>query len=146
MAKTIYIASDHRGSVLKEGLIPWLKAKNHEVKDVTPPIGPDGMIDFPLAGQAVAQEVAQENGLGILICGSGIGVAIAANRFKGVRAAVLHSKEEIIQAKNDDHINVLCLSGDKTSPSLAQELIATWLNATEDQAERRLRRLQQLDQ
>lgn len=141
-----YLASDHRGLALKDQLKTWLTEIGYEVLDVTPPLDPQGMIDFPLAGKAVALPVAEEKGLGILVCGSGIGVAIEANRFKGVRAAEVHTPQEIATAKEHDHINVLCLGADTLTFSRAQAIVEAWLSAEEDSSPRRLRRLAQLDE
>lgn len=143
--KKMYIASDHRGIGLKDALLPFLQTHGFEVTDVTPTKNPDGSIDFPLASQAVAQHVAKEEAQGLILCGSGIGVAIAANRFKGIRAATAHTPEEVQEAKEHNHINVLCVGADKTTKEQAETLISTWIDTKPDPAERRLRRLALLD-
>jgi ribose 5-phosphate isomerase B len=143
--KKLFIASDHRGIKLKKTLIPFLEARGYEVADVTPAKNIDESIDFPLASQAVAQHVAQSQSKGLILCGSGIGVAIAANRFKGIRATPAHTPKEIQQATEHNHINVLCLGADETSEESAKILISTWLETEPDNAERRLRRIAQLD-
>ena len=143
----IYIASDHWGIALKAALTQWLEEQGQETEDLTPPPEPDGRIDFPLAAQAVGKHVAEDKeSVGLLACRSGVGVAIAANRFKGVRAANAHSVEEIALAKHDDHINVLCLSGEQMTTDGAKAIITGWLETKVDNIERRLRRLQQLDE
>lgn len=143
----IYIASDHWGIALKAALTEWLEEQGHKTEDLTPPPGPDEMIDFPLAAQAVGKRVAQDKeSVGLLACRSGVGVAIAANRFKGIRAANAHSVDEITLAKHDDHINVLCLSGEQMTTDGAKAIIAAWLKTETDNIERRLRRLAQLDE
>lgn len=141
----MYIASDHRGIGLKDALLPFLQKHGFEVTDVTPAKNTDDSIDFPLASQAVAQHVTQAEAQGLILCGSGIGVAIAANRFKGIRAATAHTPKEIREAKEHNHINVLCLGADETSKGNAEVLISAWIEAKPDTAERRLRRLAQLD-
>lgn len=143
---SIYIAADHRGVELKDGLQPWLREHGYEPIDLTPPMGPDGMIDYPLVSHVVAKRVAQEHGLGLLICGSGNGIAIAANRFKGVRASNAHNPEEIALAKAHNHINVLCLGADALNLEEAARIVERWLTTPEDRAERRLRRLAQMDE
>lgn len=143
--KKMYIASDHRGIDLKKTLIPFLKAQGFETIDVTPTKNADGSIDFPLASKAVAQQVTQEKAQGLILCGSGIGVAIAANRFKGIRAAAAHTPEEIQEAKEHNHINILCLGANETTKEKAESLISAWIDAKPDTAERRLRRIAQLD-
>lgn len=141
----MYIASDHRGLDLKAALIPFLQTQGFEVLDVTPAKNTDESIDFPLASQAVAKHVAQQEAQGLILCGSGVGVAIAANRFKGIRATPAHTPKEIQQATEHNHINVLCLGADETSEESAKTLISAWLGTDPDNAERRLRRLAQLD-
>lgn len=143
----MYLGSDHRGIELKNALLPFLKEEGYEAQDLTPTPDENGRIDFPVIGASVAQAVQkEEEALGILICGSGIGVSIAANRFKGIRAAQVHSTKEITLAKHDDHINVLCLGADNTSIKEAKDFINAWLETKPDHTERRLRRLGQLDQ
>ncbi len=143
--KKMYIASDHRGIGLKDALLPFLREQGFETADVTPAKNPDGSIDFPLASQAVAHHVAKEEAEGLILCGSGIGVAIAANRFKGIRAATAHSSKEIEEAKKHNHINILCLGADETTIEKAQSLISVWIHTEPDTAERRFRRLAQID-
>lgn len=143
----MFIASDHRGMNLKNELLPFLNTQGQKAEDLTPPTDTDDRIDFPLVAQAVAKNVANnKDSIGVLICRSGVGVTIAANRFKGVRAANAHSVEEIVLAKHDDHINVLCLSGEQMTAEQAQTIITAWLETKEDNDERRLRRLAQLDE
>lgn len=144
--KSMYLASDHRGLALKSALIPFLEARGYRVADLTPPPAEDGMIDFPLAAQAVAKEVAKGGGEGIVLCGSGVGVTIAANRFKGVRAGALHSGEEAATAKAHNHLNVACLGADELNSEKAKEILSAWIDAEPDPAPRRTRRMQQVDQ
>ncbi len=142
---SLYIAADHRGHALGQLLIPFLQTQGYDVHDLTPPLRPDGMIDFPMAAQAVAREIEANNALGVLVCGSGIGVTIAANRFKGVRAGVLRTPAEATTAKAHTHLNIACLGADTTNQEEAQAILIAWLQATADQSERRLRRLAQMD-
>lgn len=142
----LYIAADHRGLVLMQALVPFLKARGYEIYDLTPPLGTDGMIDFPLGAQAVAKRVAANHTLGVLICGSGIGVTIAANRFKGVRAGALRTPEEAIMAKAHNHINIVCLGADELTQIQAETILRAWLETVPDDSARRLRRLAQLDE
>lgn len=142
----IFIGSDHRGLKKKDALLPFLREQGLDPVDLTPELNDEGRIDYPLVGKAVAERVARQKGLGILVCGSGVGVAIAANRFRGVRAAVAHSAEEIVIAKAHDHINLLSMGSDNLTLEQMQEFIQTWLAAKEDRIERRVRRAEQLDQ
>lgn len=143
--KQMYLASDHRGLALKDVLIPFLQEQGYAVHDLTPPLV-EGTIDFPLAAQAVAARVTKDASLGIVLCGSGVGVTIAANRFKGVRAGSLHTREEAATAKAHNHLNVACLAADELSEEQARGILQTWLETPPDEAPRRLRRIEQLDQ
>lgn len=140
------IAADHRGKALAQALIPFLEAEGYQVQDLTPPTDVDGMIDFPLGAQAVAKEVAAKNTLGMLVCGSGVGVTIAANRFKGVRAGALRTPEEATGAKAHSHINIACLGADELTQAQAEAILRAWLETAPEINERRLRRLVQLDE
>lgn len=142
----LYLAADHRGLTLKDALLPFLETQGFTVHDLTPPPNTEGMIDYPIVGQAVAQAVAKNSAIGILICGSGVGVAIAANRFKGIRAADAHTPQEIATVKEHDFINIVSLGADSLSPDQAKAILTAWLTTKEDHAERRVRRAHQLDE
>jgi ribose 5-phosphate isomerase B len=142
----MYVAADHRGRALLEALTPFLQSQGYEAQDLTSPTDAAGMIDFPLGAQAVAKQVAKNNALGILICGSGVGVTIAANRFKGVRAGALRTPEEAAGAKAHNHINIACLGADELTQPQAETILRTWLETSPDTSERRVRRLAQLDE
>jgi len=124
----IAIASDHRGFQLKEQLAALLASKQHEVEDLGTN-GPDS-VDYPDYAALVARRVSQGRAdRGILICGSGIGMAIAANKFPGVRAAPCADEiaAEISRRHND--LNVLCLSADMLSPRIAERMVEVWIDA-----------------
>lgn len=143
----MYLASDHRGLALKDALAPFLTQHGFTVKDLTPAPETDGMIDYSRVGQMVAKAItSNQDSLGLLICGSGVGVCIAANRFKGVRAMDARSSEDVAVAKEHDFINVVCLGADNLTPAQAETIIQTWLTTKEDHAERRVRRAHQLDE
>ncbi len=142
----IYIAADHRGLSLVQALLPFLRTQGYEVHDLTPPLDTDGIIDFPVAAQAVAKQVATYNALGVLICGSGIGMAIAANRFKGVRAGAIHTVEEASLAKAHNHLNIACLGANLLDEAQAKAIIQAWLAATPDEDSKRARRIAEIDE
>jgi ribose 5-phosphate isomerase B len=124
----IAIASDHRGFQLKEQLAALLASKQHDVEDLGTN-GPDS-VDYPDYAALVARRVSQGRAdRGILICGSGIGMAIAANKFPGVRAAPCADEiaAEISRRHND--LNVLCLSADMLSPRIAERMVEVWIDA-----------------
>lgn len=141
---TLHMAADHRGADLLQKLVPRLEADGFPL---TVHENPEISDDYPRAAQAVAQAIKTDpNARGIVLCGSGIGVCMAANRFKGVYAAVAHSTDEIRTALEHDHINVLCLGADTTSDDDAYAYVQAWLGATPDTQEHRERRLQQTDE
>jgi ribose 5-phosphate isomerase B len=135
------IATDHGGFGLKEDLVGRLHAAGHEVTDFgADKLRPDDDYpDFvvPLA-QAVAAGAVQR---GVAVCGSGVGASVCANKIPGIRAALIHDHFSAGQGVEDDHMNVLCLGGRTVGPSVAWELVQTFLAAEESQAPRHLRRL-----
>ncbi len=123
---TIAIGSDHRGYLLKAYLIAELTDAGHVVRDC----GCHGTAaaDYPEAALAVGELVGRgEVERGVLICGSGVGVSIAANKVAGVRAALCHDLAAAQATRKHNDSNVLCLSGDGTAPTLAAAMVAAWL-------------------
>jgi ribose 5-phosphate isomerase B len=137
----IGIATDHGGFGLKEELLTHLRAAGHEVVDFgAHRLNPsDDYPDFviPLARAVVAGEVER----GVAICGSGVGVAVCANKVAGIRAAIIHDHFSARQGVEDDHLNIICMGGRTVGPAVAWDLVQTFLAAKESQAERHLRRL-----
>jgi ribose 5-phosphate isomerase B len=135
----VAIASDHRGYHLKEKVIALLKAKGHEVIDDGP--ASDEAVDYPDFAALVARKVsAGEVDRGILICGTGIGMAVAANKFPGVRAAACADEVTAELSRRHNDLNVLCLSGDLLSSRITERLVEVWL-ATEFEGGRHKRRV-----
>lgn len=141
----IYIGADHRGFRLKEILIAALKEKNLPIFDVGA-YTYDAGDDYPDFAFAVAKKVSEspEDRVGILICGSGAGVCVTANKFKNVRAALALSAEQAKVARADDHINVLCLASDYMIEAGASQIVVDWLNTSFSSAERHLRRIKKI--
>ena len=135
------IATDHGGFGLKEDLIAQLRAAGHDVVDFgADKLSPDDDYpDFvvPLA-EAVAAAMVER---GVAVCGSGVGASICANKIPGVRAALIHDHFSAGQGVEDDHMNIICLGGRTVGPSVAWELVQTFLAADYSQAPRHLRRL-----
>jgi ribose 5-phosphate isomerase B len=135
------IAADHGGLSLKNELAPRLRAAGHDVVDFGAYVNdpdddyPDSVI--PLA-EAVAAGRLQR---GVALCGSGVGASVCANKVAGVRAALITDNFSARQGVEDDHINVICMGGRTEGPSVAWELLQTFLAANFSQAERHLRRL-----
>ena len=144
----IYIGADHNGFELKDQLTNFLKRSGHEVIDAgDTKLNPDD--DFPtFAGRAVNMLLGDSDreSKGILICGSGQGMCMAANRFKGIRAALCWNMNEARLARNDDDSNVLCLSAKSLKPEEAEAIVTTWLHTPFAAAPRYKRRLVQLDE
>ena len=135
------IATDHGGFGLKADLVAQLRAAGHDVVDFgADKLSPDDDYpDFvvPLA-EAVAAGTVER---GVAVCGSGVGASICANKIPGVRAALIHDHFSAGQGVEDDHMNIICLGGRTVGPSVAWELVQTFLAAEYSQAPRHLRRL-----
>jgi len=138
----IYIGADHRGFKLKEHLKKFLFDKGYEVADVgAATLIPDD--DFPDYAKAVAEKVGTdpESGRGILICGSGFGMDIAANKIPGIRSALTASPDHAYQARHDDDVNVLSLAADFVDEADAEKIVQVFISTPFAREERYARRL-----
>lgn len=143
MKQTIIIGADHAGFALKEKLVQELCKKGYDVEDLTPSFNEGD--DYPAIGRDVAETVAsKKDGKGILVCGSGIGMTIAANRINGARAILAHDVKEVEKARIDDMVNILCFSGWNLKLANALKLIEVFLKTKPSKAARHLRRVKQL--
>jgi ribose 5-phosphate isomerase B len=142
----IFIGADHNGYELKEKLEEYLRSQGHEVVDKgNTDLQPDD--DFPMYAAQVASEVlANENSRGVLLCGSGQGVCMAANRYKGIRASLVWDNDEAHSSRNDDDANILCLPAKKLNFEQAKPLVETWLETPFAGSARFARRIKQMDQ
>ena len=135
------IATDHGGFGLKEDLLKQLQAAGHKIID----FGADKMSsddDYPDFVVPLAQAVAAGTvDRGVAVCGSGVGASICANKIPGVRAALIHDHFSAGQGVEDDHMNIICLGGRTVGPSVAWDLVQTFLAAEFSHAPRHLRRL-----
>ena len=122
----IGITSDHRGFEIKKELIKELKNKNIEIKDngcFTP-----GSCDYSLYGISLAEEVAKKNiTYGIAICGTGIGMSIACNKVKGIRAGLCSESFSAKMTRKHNNANVLCLGARVTGIELAKDIVKTFI-------------------
>ena len=136
----IALAADHAGYLLKNELRTKLQEQGHEVTDLgTNSATP---VDYPDSAQAVADAIRSgQADRGIIVCGSGAGVSIAANKFPGIRAAVCHDTYTAHQAVEHDDMNVLCLGARVIGGALAIDLAITFLGAKYAGEERFQRRL-----
>ncbi len=138
----ISIGSDHRGVRIKSKLLAALAACGHEVQDNG--AFDDQSVDYPDYAAAVCQQVASgEADRGILICGTGIGMAIAANKFHGIRAANCCDEVMAELCRRHNNVNVLCLPGDLIGDRPVDDLVRIWIS-TEFEAGRHERRLQKI--
>lgn len=145
----IYLGSDHQGFHLKEAIEAWLKKEGYAVEDVGDRIL-DPNDDYPQFAQKAAHKVLasdDNDARAILICGGGQGMAIAANRYKGIRAAVVWDEHEAKMTRLDNDSNVLSLparilDGDINN---VKNIIKTWLDTKFTAAARHIRRNQELD-
>lgn len=139
---TIHIGSDHNGYELKGELIPWLEEQGYTVVDEgSKEFDKDD--DYPDYGIKVAEAVAErpEERRGILICASGVGMAVVADKVPGVRAAFIHDVEIAKAARRDDDINVLALGAKYISDEDAIRVVEAWLLEEFSQEERHIRRI-----
>ncbi|MFA9288304.1 MAG: RpiB/LacA/LacB family sugar-phosphate isomerase [Weeksellaceae bacterium] len=143
---TIFIGADHRGFKLKNQITEYLQDKNIRVEDMGN-YEYDANDDFPDYAQKVAQAVLQnpEEFLGIVICGSGAGVGIAANRYTGIYCTLAFDKAQIESARAHDHINVIALAADHTDLEKAKEIVDTFINTPLNEGEKYKRRLQKIE-
>lgn len=140
----IAIAADHGGFQLKPVLTEYLQKLEHTVNDLGTH-GPEP-VDYPDYARAVAAAVRSGKAeRGIVICGSGVGASVAANKFPGIRAAVCHDTFSAHQGVEDDDMNVLCLGARIVGPELAKEIVRTFLSASFSGAERHVRRLEKIN-
>ena len=138
-------AFDHRGVRLRAEVLATLVELGHDVVD----LGTDtdaGRIDYPDKAREIGEAVRSgDAGRGILVCGSGVGAAIAACKIAGIRAAICHDVYSAHQGVEHDDMNVLCLGSEVIGPSLACDLIRTFLGARFSGAERYVKRLEKIE-
>ncbi|MDB4940004.1 MAG: hypothetical protein JWO40_429 [Candidatus Doudnabacteria bacterium] len=142
----IYIGSDHGGFKLKERLVKFLKKNKIEFSD----LGAEGFVatdDYPIYVKKVCTNVLKNLGTnkGILICKSGHGVSIAANKYKGIRAALCWNTKVANHSRRDDDANVLCLPSEFVLGSEAEQITLEWLNTPFSFEKRHIRRLKQIE-
>jgi ribose 5-phosphate isomerase B len=140
----IAVGADHAGFEMKRDLAGAMATQGHEIIDLG--THSSAAVDYPDIAEAVATAI--RNGQadrGVIVCGSGAGVAVAACKFPGVRAAVCHDCYTARQAVEHDDVNVMCLGARVVGPALARALVETFLGASFSAEERHLRRLAKID-
>ena len=145
MSRRVAVAADHGGFPLKADLSAWIASLGHEVLDLgAHEFDPDD--DYPDFADAAAQAVASGQAQrAVILCGSGVGASVAANKIPGVRAAVCHDVYSAHQGVEHDDMNVLCIGARVVGIEVARELVAAFLSADMLPGERYRRRLQKVN-
>jgi ribose 5-phosphate isomerase B len=138
----IFLGGDHAGTDLRAHLRETLAAAGNEVVD----LGPEGResVDYPVYAVKVAERVARREGVGILVCGTGIGVDMAANKVAGIRSARVTDTYSAKMSRAHNDANVLCLGARVTGFGLAEEIVRAWLE-TPFEGGRHQRRVDQIN-
>lgn len=143
----IVIGSDHAGFPMKAGVIETIRAEGHEVTDVGS-YNPDP-VDFPDVARALCDKILNgEAERGLLVCGTGVGAVIAANKVPGIRASVCHDAHSAHQCVEHDDVNVMCIGAQIIGPWLAADLVRSFLTAefsTDPDCRRRVEKLNAMD-
>lgn len=140
----IYLGSDHGGFSLKEAVKKYLQDRGEEIEDFG--ASNDSASDYPEYAKLVAERVGTDiKDRGILFCRSGQGMAMAANRFKGVRAAVIWNKKVAIESREDNNSNILSLPADYISQTEAFEIVDAWLSTPFSNEPRHKLRIDEID-
>ena len=147
MLMTIFIGADHRGYQLKDQLIEYLQSKNIRIEDLGN-YEYDAVDNYPEFANKVAQAVLQkpDEYLGIVICGSGVGVCMAANRHKGIYCGLGISEEHVKHIRENDHINVLALASDNFSFDENKKFMDTFLETQPNPQKKYKERLKMVDE
>ncbi len=138
----IYLGSDHGGYVLKEKIQEYLQEKKITHLDMG--CFDTKSVDYPDVAKEVCDEVIKNDAYGILICGTGIGMSMAANKIDGIRAALCHNEYEARMAVKHNHANVLCLGGRVTGDELAKLIVESFVTEEREETERHKRRIDKI--
>lgn len=139
----IALATDHGGFPLKKAIKECIEASGHTVIDLG--TDSDAPVDYPDYAEKLGKVITNGQAeRGILICGSGVGASIAANKIKGVYAAVCHDTYSAHQGVEHDNMNVLCLGARVVGPALVKELVGAFISAKFSNEERHVRRVNKI--
>src|SRR5213595_1141268 len=140
----VAVAFDHRGVRLRDAVLSELDALGHDILDFG--VETDEVrIDYPDKAREIGEAIRSgDAGRGVLVCGSGVGASVAACKMAGIRAAICHDVYSAHQGVEHDDINVLCLGSEVIGPSLAADLVQTFLAARFDGEERHAARLEKI--
>jgi ribose 5-phosphate isomerase B len=141
----VAVAFDHRGVHLRARVLETLAMGGHDIVD----LGTDTdavRIDYPDKARELGEAIVQGDAeRGVLVCGSGVGAAVAACKMRGIRAAICHDAYSAHQGVEHDDMNVLCLGSEVIGPSVAADLVATFLGASFDGGDRYVERLKKVE-
>jgi len=141
----VAVAFDHRGVHLRDKILETLREDGHEIVD----LGTDTdavRIDYPEKAREIGEAVQRGDAdRGVFVCGSGVGASVAASKLPGIRAAICHDVYSAHQGVEHDDMNILCLGSEVVGPSLARDLVTTFLAARFDGGERYVKRLQMIE-
>ncbi len=141
----VAVAFDHRGVHLRERVLETLRGEGHDVVD----LGTDTdavRIDYPDKAREIGEAILRGDAeRGVLVCGSGVGAAVAACKMRGIRAAICHDVYSAHQGVEHDDMNVLCLGSEVVGPSLAGDLVTTFLGASFNGGDRYVERLRKVE-
>ena len=140
--KVVYLGADHRGFKLKDKIASDLRIKGWTVTDLSKKYDPDD--DYPDISIELGEKVVHEKALGVLVCGSGAGVTISANKIDGARAALAMDKKQARKIREDDDVNILCLATDFVNDDDNLEIVTEFLEAIFMPEERFIRRLNKI--
>jgi ribose 5-phosphate isomerase B len=140
----VAVAFDHRGVHLRQQVLRTLREEEHEVVDLGTHTD-DVRIDYPDKAKELGEAIQSgEAERGVLVCGSGVGAAVAASKMRGIRASICHDVYSAHQGVEHDDMNVICLGSEVVGASLAADLIRAFLAARFDGGERYVRRLEKV--
>ncbi len=141
--REVYVGADHRGFNLKNKIVKYLREKEWSVIDLSNNYDPND--DYPDVAISLGEKVVSNKALGVLLCGSGAGVCVAANKVKGVRAALAVNPKQARKIREDDDINVVCLSVDFVNEEENLATVEEFLEAMFITEERFIRRIKKID-
>lgn len=141
----VYFGSDHAGYNLKNQLVDYLKGKGHRAVDLG--VFSEESVDYPDIAREVGEKVQENHGaVGVLICGTGIGMCMAVNKLKGIRGANCENENCVTMARRHNDANVLCIGGRVLPFEEAKKLVDIFLTEKFEAEERHVRRVKKMDQ
>lgn len=142
----VAVAFDHRGVKLRDRVFDAIAESGHQAIDLGVD-APEPRVDYPDKAREIGQAIlASDAERGVLVCGSGVGASVAANKLAGIRAAVCHDAYSARQGVEHDDMNILCLGSEVVGPELAAELVRAFLGAQFDGGDRYVKRLEKIEQ